>query len=471
MLFRTLIRWVILASSSLVPLVAYCAYGDQVGSFNSVIAYSNGNTLNNSGDYNVASGYTTGLKWQCVEYCRRYYWSTYGLQIGAGVNASGFYGNGWGLAKASNGGTVAPVPGAILCSASATYGHVAIVREVGPDYIKVIHQNWNNNSDDNAHRFSMTVSNGTYRVNSAGSYSWQGWLMPPVVANPATISWVSLPQSDRWYRSDEHLVYHAGGDDPVTTGELVDGTQTNSYPNNHDGYLALSYYAPGWHYYEATAHNNVNGGTTVYTGRWYGGWDPNPPTATQTGGASPNTWYHSTTSVSFTCTDPLSGVRRCHYKWDNNPFSDWARVDNGTVALLPGKHHLYVEAEDNTFSGTSESGNTAVIDLGEYWLDTNAAAITPTAQIVSSGNSIQIKLTLSNPNQSPVNGVSFDLVQLGATKASGATWTPGDIQGQSSAQNTFTFPIGFGSQKTLVLTANYRIGTETHRLRIRIAKP
>ena len=162
----------ILASLLVVIAAGIGLAGDQVGSYNNVIAYSNNSS--DSGGSNYVNSYRTGLKWQCVEYCRRYYYMVFGIEMGANTNANGFYGNGWGLSKAANGGTQPPVLGAILCSASGAAGHVAIVREVGSNYIKVIQQNWNNTTDDNAHVFNMTVSGGHYTVNTtAGGYSWQ----------------------------------------------------------------------------------------------------------------------------------------------------------------------------------------------------------------------------------------------------------------------------------------------------------
>ncbi len=449
---------------------AIAAYGDQVGTFNGVIAYSNGSATYNSGSHNTVNGYTTGLKWQCVEYVRRYYFVAYGLQIGAGMNADGFYGNGWGLTKAANGGSTPPVPGAILCSNSNTNGHIAIVREVGPNYIKVIQQNWSENSDDNAHQFSMTVSNGTYRVNQAGSYSWQGWLMPPNSGGTAsTIAWTDVPQDGRWYRSDERLVYHVDGDRPNTVRELIDGNNTATYDTS-DGYIRLSYGPTGWHFYETAAQNAASGGNYAYTGRWNGGWDPDPPTATRSGGAEPNVWYQTSTSVSFSCADALSGIRYCHYKWDDGAYSEWARVDNGTVPLLPGKHHLYVEAEDNSFTGSNELGNRSTVDLGEFWLDTTAGSVNVSARLVSTGTATQVELTVTNPNPSPLNNVGVDLVQFGFAKSSELPWTINDLGGGATVKKTFSFSTGFGSNKSMLISANYHLGSVQRRIRTRVAR-
>lgn len=156
-------------------------FGTVVGTFNGVTAYSNYNDPNPyPGVKNWIGTYCTGYKWACVEYANRYYYSVYGMKI-AGGNANTYYGAAAskGLKSYANGGTVRPAVGDILCSSSGSQGHVAIIREVGPDscpYIVIIQQNWSNSSADNAKTLLMSVNNGRYTVSAAGSYSWQGWL-------------------------------------------------------------------------------------------------------------------------------------------------------------------------------------------------------------------------------------------------------------------------------------------------------
>lgn len=159
-----------------------------LGSYNGVTVYSNGSTATYRSDQrNIVNGYDTGVKWQCVEFVRRYFYLVYGLKVGSGMDADGFYSNGLGLRKFANTGTQAPVVGAILCSSNVNDGHVAIIREVGPDYIRVAHQNWSNSPDDVNHKFAMTVINGQYTVLQAGAYIWDGWLLPSGPASPSNL--------------------------------------------------------------------------------------------------------------------------------------------------------------------------------------------------------------------------------------------------------------------------------------------
>jgi surface antigen len=156
------------------------SFGTYVGSYKGVNAYSNGYTSYFSNKLNSYSGYNTGYKWQCCEYVTRFFKAIFNREIRGG-NANTYYSNASAknLKRAPNGGTDKPQTGNILCSAGGSYGHVAIVREVGSNYIKVIQQNWDNSSSDNSKTLSMKVSNGKYTVSGfSSSYPVQGWLWP-----------------------------------------------------------------------------------------------------------------------------------------------------------------------------------------------------------------------------------------------------------------------------------------------------
>lgn len=53
-------------------VTGYYKFGDKIGSFNGVDAYSNQLGKTNSLDPNYYNGIYTGQKWQCVEFARRY---------------------------------------------------------------------------------------------------------------------------------------------------------------------------------------------------------------------------------------------------------------------------------------------------------------------------------------------------------------------------------------------------------------
>ena len=53
-------------------VTGYYKFGDKIGTFNGVDAYSNQRDQTNSLDSNYYNGIYTGQKWQCVEFARRY---------------------------------------------------------------------------------------------------------------------------------------------------------------------------------------------------------------------------------------------------------------------------------------------------------------------------------------------------------------------------------------------------------------
>jgi len=288
---------------------------------------------------------------------------------------------------------------------------------------------------------------------------------------PAAVSWTTLPVPALWYRSDEHLVFKVSGSLPNTVQEMIDG-KVVSTQSTSGGFIALSSSTPGMHAFEVTALNSANNGKASVTGTWTGGWDPNPPTVVRSGGALPSTWYNApAASVSFSCSDPLYGIRQSRYQWDSAGFSPWSASSAATVQLIQGQHHLYVEAEDNTYSAAVKLGNQATIDLGEYWLDMKNPRVTLSGKVVASTSSPQVQATVANPNISPVANVGTDLIQLGPSVGKVLPWQIGTIAGQGSSAKVFSFPVGFGANKALLLTANVHLGNVESRHRVRLVHP
>jgi len=159
-------------------------WGTYLGTYNSVNVYSNGTGGYVSNEYNFINGTNTGMKWQCVEYVNRYYLLIYNKNIRVpGHNAVNYYPNATqhGLVSYPNNGNTAPAIGDVLCfsGGNPNYGHVAIVREIGSNYLKVAQQNVLNNSGDVNYNIIMSISNGYYNVSGSsigGGYVCQGWL-------------------------------------------------------------------------------------------------------------------------------------------------------------------------------------------------------------------------------------------------------------------------------------------------------
>ncbi|MCY2928853.1 MAG: lectin-like protein, partial [Planctomycetota bacterium] len=244
------------------------AFGQPVGSFNGVTAYSNGYPVPNytSNDYNDETGINTGMKWQCVEYVNRYYHTTYGINIRiAGTNANQYYGTAAsrGLIAYANGGTVAPQVGDILCFSgnSDGTGHVAIIRAVSGTSVTAIQQNWTEDRQDANYTFAMTVSGGTYSVSGLGSLSVQGWLrksqLPIGDAVQATGAWN--------IRSTPGGSFAIGTTAAGQTGIVLDGPLGQIYDNVYYNWYKVSWDGglTGW-----TVENGLqpttNAGSTNY---------------------------------------------------------------------------------------------------------------------------------------------------------------------------------------------------------------
>ncbi len=143
----------LIIKSSLNPNLKY-KVGQPIDSFNNVIVYYNG-MVGHSGERNVAAdGYNIGMKYQCVEFVKRYYYEklqhkmpdSYGnakdffdrTLPDSGLNAKR------NLIQYKNGTNYAPQPEDLLIldgHAGNKYGHVAIITHVTDTSIAIIQQN------------------------------------------------------------------------------------------------------------------------------------------------------------------------------------------------------------------------------------------------------------------------------------------------------------------------------------------
>lgn len=128
--------------------------GDELDQFNGVAVYYNGAVSTTVGRRTTADGYNLGLKFQCVEFVKRYYYERFGHKMPDSMgNAKDFFqanlANGQlntarGLIQYQNGAGEPPQVEDLIIFAPWVlnrYGHVAIVSEVGEDFIEVVQQN------------------------------------------------------------------------------------------------------------------------------------------------------------------------------------------------------------------------------------------------------------------------------------------------------------------------------------------
>ncbi len=197
MVIGILVTSVAKSSGSPLPL------NTQLGTWNGLTAYSNGASgrFSSKDPHNFISVFRngklstidTGYRWQCSEIAARnanLFWS---FDTGS-PDAYLFWSRAVGqkLKRCSNGtGIELPKPNDIVCWQPApgysNSGHVAVVREVGSNYIRVMEQNRLCDQTDASHYIPMTVIKNRQNnitsvsldpsaVNSKGGYITQGWI-------------------------------------------------------------------------------------------------------------------------------------------------------------------------------------------------------------------------------------------------------------------------------------------------------
>jgi surface antigen len=128
--------------------------GDPVDSLNGVVVYYNGPVGNVVGRYVAADNYNLGLKYQCVEFVKRYYYEYYRHKMPDSYgHAKDFFdpnvkdggkNKSRDLTQYRNPSRSRPQVGDLLVFAgtgSNPYGHVAIVSRVYEDHLEIIQQN------------------------------------------------------------------------------------------------------------------------------------------------------------------------------------------------------------------------------------------------------------------------------------------------------------------------------------------
>ncbi len=128
--------------------------GAIVDSLHGVYVYHNGHTGNVSGR-NFHNGYMLGLKYQCVEFVKRYFYEHYDHKMpNVYGHAKDFFiknlphgkiNKDRDLMQYHNGGNVKPKVGDLIvfdATVHNKYGHVAIVSDVKEDEIEIIQQNY-----------------------------------------------------------------------------------------------------------------------------------------------------------------------------------------------------------------------------------------------------------------------------------------------------------------------------------------
>lgn len=127
--------------------------GQPIDSLNNVIVFYNGG-VNDVEERNTVDGYNLGLKYQCVEFVKRYYYEHYNHKMPDTYgHAKDFYNSTLsdgqlntqrGLQQYSNPSSTKPKIGDLIVMDATifnSFGHVAIVSDVKDESIEIIQQN------------------------------------------------------------------------------------------------------------------------------------------------------------------------------------------------------------------------------------------------------------------------------------------------------------------------------------------
>ncbi len=171
------------------------AIGDVVDELNGVPVHFNGAINHNEGRNTSPDGYNIGIRYQCVEFVKRYYYVRFGHRMpDTHGNAKDFFdprvadgalNTERNLVQFRNGGANKPAPDDLVVFGPwlfNRYGHVAIVAGVTDDAIEIVQQN-PGPFGASRETYALTQVGGAWTV---GHDRLLGWLrLPPPVAQPA----------------------------------------------------------------------------------------------------------------------------------------------------------------------------------------------------------------------------------------------------------------------------------------------
>ena len=158
--------------------------GQQIDSLNGVYVYYNGGVDNITGRNTTADGYNIGLKYQCVEFVKRYYYQHLNHKMPDSYgHAKDFFDKSLSdgqknkkrnLTQYTNPGKTKPKVDDILIFDGTTfnkYGHVAVISNVTETEIEIIQQNpgpFSKSRDT----YSLDSKNGTWEIKNARILGW-----------------------------------------------------------------------------------------------------------------------------------------------------------------------------------------------------------------------------------------------------------------------------------------------------------
>lgn len=168
---------------SKIPVFKNLTYeiGQPVDSLNGVIVYYNG-AISNVTERNLAAdNYNLGLKYQCVEFVKRYYYEHLHHKMPYSYGhakdffdrdiADGKKNPRRNLVQYCNPSSSMPKADDLLIFDGAVYGHVAIISGVDDDEIEIIQQN-PGPAGKSRQTFSLEKQNGKWKIDSDRVLGW-----------------------------------------------------------------------------------------------------------------------------------------------------------------------------------------------------------------------------------------------------------------------------------------------------------
>lgn len=159
--------------------------GKKIDNYAGVAIYDNGKVSNVSGRNVTADGYNLGLKYQCVEFVKRFYYEYYNHKMPDSYGhakdffdtnlADGAYNAARGLTQYRDGSRTKPKANDLIVFGGTPYnqfGHVAIVSRVTDTEVEIAQQN-PGTGNPSRERFSLSNVGGTWKV---GNKYILGWL-------------------------------------------------------------------------------------------------------------------------------------------------------------------------------------------------------------------------------------------------------------------------------------------------------
>lgn len=158
--------------------------GQQIDSLNGVCVYYNGGVGNVTGRNTTADGYNLGLKYQCVEFVKRYYYEHLKHKMPDSYgHAKDFFENTLldgqkntkrDLTQYTNPSNAKPKVNDLLIFAGTIfnkYGHVAIISNLTDKEIEIIQQNPGPFSNSRE-TFSLNCKDGKWEINNKRILGW-----------------------------------------------------------------------------------------------------------------------------------------------------------------------------------------------------------------------------------------------------------------------------------------------------------